>query len=324
MPIDAIDLRYTAPAACVDAPAFREGLLGLPRLPGAAPQGATITITITERDGGFIGDLRVEHSDGTTTARQVTSPRCDEVSDALELVAAVALGLDSTPLARPAPRPPAHPEKTGGQETGRPVSPPIASSPAVATAPPASPSPRWRFTGAVRGALLDGLGPRLEIAPEVALGVTLDAPGVFAPSFELSGTWATSGSIETSAGAATLTLWGGAVAACPVRIALGSRFAARPCAEVSAGVIAGSASGANVAPAPAQTEPRLALTPLVRLDWLVSRWFSVEAEAGPSFELSGDHFYFATTSSANSVQTPVYDLASVGSVTRLGVVVPWP
>jgi hypothetical protein len=315
MPIDAIDLRYTAPAACVDAPAFREGLLGLPRLPGAAPQGATITITITERDGGFIGDLRVEHSDGTTTARQVTSPRCDEVSDALELVAAVALGLDSAPLARPAPRPPVRAEKMGEQATGRPVASPVAAAP---------PPPRWRFTGAVRGALLDGLGPRLEIAPEVALGITLDAPGFFAPSFELSGTWATSGSIETSAGAATLTLWGGAVAACPVRIALGSRFAARPCAEVSAGVIVGAATGANVVPAPAQTEPRLALTPLVRLEWLVSQWFSVEVEAGPSFELSGDNFYFATTSSSSSVQTPVYGLASVGSVTRLGVVVLWP
>jgi hypothetical protein len=318
MPIDAIDLRYTAPATCVDAPAFREGLLGLPRVPGAAPQGATITITITERDGGFTGDLRVEHSDGTTTARRVTSPRCDEVSDALELVAAVALGLDSAPLAQPAPRPTVHLEKTGEQKNGRPASLPVAPAPSTPS------SPRWRFTGAVRGALLDGLGPRLEIAPEVALGITLDAAGFFAPSFELSGTWATSGSIETSAGAATLTLWGGAVAACPVRIALGSRFAVRPCAEVSAGVIVGSASGANVVPAPAQTKPRLALTPLVRLDWLVSRWFSLEAEAGPSFELSGDNFFFATTSSSNYVNTPVYQLASVGSVTRLGVVVLWP
>jgi hypothetical protein len=311
MPIDAIDLRYSAPATCVDAATFREGLFALPRLPSAPSRGATIIITITEGDGRFTGDLRVEHSDGTATARRVTSPRCDDVSDALELIAAVALGLDSTPLARPSPPPSVHAVEPRGHESGRSTASP------VIPAPPAPPPPRWRFTGALRGALLDGLGPRLEIAPEVALGITLDAQGLLAPSFELSGTWATSGSIATSAGTATLTLWGGAVAACPVRIALGRRFAVRPCAEVSAGVISGSASGANVVSA-AATEPRVALTPLIRLDWSLSESFSLEAETGPSFELSQDHFFFEPSG------TPVYDLPAVGSVTRLGVVVQWP
>jgi hypothetical protein len=298
---EAVHVRYSAPAACVDAAAFRARLLALPVSPGTAqPRGATIVVTITEREAQFEGEITVVHADGTTTARRVSSARCDEVSDALEFVAALALGLDSTPLSRPPPPPPP-PAETSSRPGARPA-----------------PSAHWQLLGALRVTLLGGAGPPLELAPDVAVGVALDAPGLLAPWFELSGTWATSGNVVTSSGVAALTLWQGALAACPVRIALGAGFAVRPCAQLSAGAISGSGSGANVVSGPAQTELRVTVAPLARLEWKLHDRFALEGEAGPDFEVSRARFYFAPGGAE------VYSAPVVGSITRVGVVFLWP
>ena len=98
----ALALEFTAPEACIDAATFRERLAALPASPGRTEPPRRVTIVITRHDDLFTGALRVEHANGSTTDRQVTSTRCDEVSDALAFVAAVALGLDYAP---PPPRP---------------------------------------------------------------------------------------------------------------------------------------------------------------------------------------------------------------------------
>lgn len=304
---ETIQIRYSAPPACVDAATFRERLLALPVTPGAPPpRGATVAVTISggppgEREAGFTGAITVAHPDGTTTARQVTSASCEEVCDALAFVAALALGLDSSPLALPSPRP-------------APLRP---GTPAPPEVPPVAP-PRWRFLGAIRGALVSGAGPSFELAPDVALGVALDAPGLLAPTIELSGTWTTSGDIVTSGGVAVLTLWQAGLEACPLRLALGGGFALRPCAQLSAGVLRGSGSGKNVVPAGAQVAPRLTAAPLLRVEWRPNGWFGVEGEGGPDFEITRDRFFFEPGGAE------VYAAPVVGSVTRVGVVLLWP
>src|SRR5262249_30267859 len=156
-----------------------------------------------EKDGAFAGEVRIAHADGTSTVREVTSARCDEIAEALELIAALALGLDSAPKTAD---PPAAPK------TADPPAAPPRTAPADATPDavrPAEPA-RVRFVGAVYGGIAGNVGPRAAFAPSVAIGVRLDRPGLFAPELDLSGTWAQSGAIETSLGRATLTLVEGA------------------------------------------------------------------------------------------------------------------
>jgi hypothetical protein len=297
--------RYTAPPACIDAATFRQRLAAIPVAPNTAPaQGTTIAITISERGGVFTGDVAVDHADGTTIQREVSSARCDEVVDALELVAALGLGLERPPAAPPPPPPP----------------PPV-PVPSPAPSPPLAEAPaeaHWQFRGALRLALLSGAGPNFEPGPDVALGIVRDAPGILAPSFEISGTWATSGNIQKEAGNAVLTLWGGALAACPLRFALSAGFGVRPCAQLAVGALSGSGSGTNVAQSAASVEPRVTVAVLVRLEWQLSGWFSLEAEAGPNFEISRDRFYFEPSGAE------VYTAPVLGSLIRFGGAIRWP
>ena len=297
-------LTYAAPAACIDAASFRARLLSLPVAPGATPPRApSLVLTIEEKDGRFVGVLRVTHADGGSMERTVASGRCDEVSDALEIIAAVALGLRAPP-----PRSP--------QVASPSPSLPLASPPQ----PPSLPRSRarWRFMGALRAGLVSGAGPDLEVTPSVALGLTLDRDGLLAPSFEIEGAWATSGNVVTSNGVAVITQWAGGAAACPLRVAMGSSFVLRPCLEVMAGVLSGSASGTNVAPGPADVAPWLSLAPLARAEWRWNDVLSMEIEGGPAFELLRDRFFFRPTG------TTVYSVPTAGAVGRLGVVVRWP
>jgi hypothetical protein len=311
-----LPLELTAPEGCIDAPTFRERLTALPASPGKTEPPRRVTIVITHQGDLFTGALRVEHASGDTTERQVTSARCDEVSDALTFVAAVALGLDYVPP--PPPRPPQ--PLPASPPPRRPPPPrerdatPAAAEPAVLTG-----RTRWRFTGAVRGGLLGGAGPSLEPALSVAVGLALDNGGLLAPSFEVSGTWATSGSSTTVAGTTgTLTLLDGALGICPVRVPITHGLALRPCGEAAFGALSGSGTGSSVVGHGSHVEPWMALTPMARAEWQIGKHFMLEIETGPEFQLYRDRFYWSPSGS------PLYTVPSVGSLTRLGAVVVWP
>ena len=293
-----LPLQYAAPAACPSADVFRARLLERPVAEGnATPRGLRLDVTITETAGAFDGEVHVTHADGTATVRRVSSTRCDEVTDALELVAAIALGLDARPIDRAPPPPPRH--------EAPPPSPPAAP-----------PSSRWRLGAALRGALLTSVGPRTELAPDVALQLALDARGALAPLFEVSGTWAPSGNITAAEGVATIALWAGALTVCPVRLAFGS-FSVRPCAEVSAGAFVASATGPNV-DGGSLTALRVAAAPLARLEWEIADHFGIEGEGGADFELVREHFFF------EPLGTNVFTSPTAGALARLGVFVRWP
>jgi hypothetical protein len=255
-------------------------------------------VALSEAPSGFTGEIRVLSASGGATTRRISAAECDEVEGALELVAAIALGLDTRPAVRPASPPP---------------------SPSPEPAPPPAPSrvpPRWRLGAALRGALLTSVGPRVEFAPDVALQATVEARGLFAPTFELSGTWATSGDLSAPEGTATLTLWAGALTVCPLRLAVG-HFSARPCAEVSAGALVGSAKGPNVEGG-SLTATRMAVAPLARLEWALVDTVGLEAEGGAAFEIDRARFYF------EPLGTNVFTSPVAGALGRLGVFVRWP
>jgi hypothetical protein len=306
-PEDKIPLRYTAPTTCDEAATFRARLDALPASPGAASKrGDTLVITITRAGGIYTGGLHLTRADGTAADRTVVSERCEDVSEALVFVAALALGLAPPQPAHQAP-PPASPRDS---------LPPDALH--VAPDRPARPPSRWRFLGALRGAVLSGVGPAIELAPEVAVGVMRDARGLLAPTFELSGTWATSGSIVTSDGTAVVTLWGGTAATCPIRLELGAGFAVRPCAELNGGLLAGSASGAGVSPGPGKAVPWVAAGATLRIEWRFGAFFAIEAEGGANYEFLRSRLYFTPSG------TDVYRVPDVGTASKLGIIFLWP
>jgi hypothetical protein len=290
-------LDFSAPPACVDASTFRARLLALPASPVKTEPPRAMTIRVAESDDTFTGELQVEHADGTTTVRQVASAHCDEVTDALEFVAALALGLDARPPT-PTPTPTPRPEPTW--------------------------APRhWRVFAAAYAEIAGAAGPNVEFAPQLALGTMLDAPGLFAPELELSGTWATSGTFATTLSppaSATLTLLDAALAGCPLRFDVGLGLGFRPCAALQLGALRASSS---LAGSTDQVQPWLAAAVLARAEWRVGRYFMVGVDGGAVFPILHDDYFF-TNVAANPSRTTVYDVPRIGGIARLGAAVLWP
>jgi hypothetical protein len=294
-------IEFSAPPSCVDAATFRAHLSALPMSPERTEPPQAVTVRIAESDGGFSGEIVVKHHDGTTTARRVESPRCDEVSDALEFLTAFALGLEKAPPPAPSPPPQA------------PAAAPVPLPKAVLAT-----GPRWRFLAALRGALVSSAGPNAEPAAELAVGIVLDEPGWLAPAFELSGARAASQGVSNPAGTATLTLSTGAATACPARIALGPGLAFRPCAKVEVGALSASGTGTGSSTPTTRVEPWVTLAPVARLEWFPARALGLQVESGPDFHLDHARFYFVPSN------TPAYPVPDVGSMTKVGLVVLFP
>jgi hypothetical protein len=297
--LQSLPLDFSAPAACIDAATFRAHLLALPASPHKTEPPRAISVRVVEQQGTFAGELRIAHADGTTTVRQVTSAHCDEITEALEFVAALALGLDHAHGAAAAP-PPNEPHEAARSEPA-----------------PVQARPRVRFIGAVYGGLVSNVGPRLDVAPSVAIGVMLDRPGLFAPEVALSGTWAASGAIATSLGSATLTLVDAALAGCPLRLALGAGLALRPCAELELGALTADATAPNLQGPSRQVRPWSAAAALARAEWQVGNYFMVAAEGGAVFPFLYDRFFFTPG-------TEVYSVTPVGAAVKLGAAVVLP
>ena len=305
--LPALPLDFSAPAACIDVSTFRAHLAALPPSPHGTELPRAIRVRVVDREGSFTGELVITHADETTTRREVTSGRCDEVTEALEFVAALALGLEharanAAPSSTPAPSAPPKTEPSYATES-------------TIAAP--APHARVRVLGAVAAGLVSNVAPRAGFAPSVAIGLMLDGPSFFAPEVELSGTRAASGTIETSLGSAKMTLLDAALTACPVRVRLGSAFALRPCAELQIGALSADASASSLSGAKTQVRPWSAAAALARAEWSISASFVVRAEGGAVFPLLYDRFYFTPS-------TDVYSVEPLGAVARVGAAIVLP
>ena len=289
--------------SCAEGATLRDRLGALRPVPGGKEPPKRVQARVAEAGGTFVGEVRVTYADGTETSRSFASVRCDEVSDAIELVTTLAFGLDARAIDR--------------------APPPVVPAPRDAEADKAVPPPRertrWRFTGALRGDLVSGVGTGVQVGPDVALGAFPDRRGPLAPTVELSFLWTTSGA-ETvpQVGTVTLTLTRGAVTGCPVRLTLASGLSVKPCVEVAAGVIAGTATGLAVTAGTSAHEPWLAIAPLARVEWAFGRHLGVMADAGPDLRVLHDQFVFVPSG------TVARDVPRVGSIVRAGLMATFP
>ena len=154
---DAPQLEFVGPPGCPDAAYFAQRIAsrrGRPRDASASQPGLVVRAMVTRTNRGAMGRLTFLEPGRSTTERTVAAPDCREVTDALALIAAIALDRRLRSVTGEATgdahadreRPPTSPPDTAPAGTpGAP--PPTAPAPAAAvggetaTAPPASGGP---------------------------------------------------------------------------------------------------------------------------------------------------------------------------------------
>ncbi len=286
---------YVAPSQCPTGDAFLSTLRSLPPTRGVnlAPLDS-VRVRISAEGSRFIGRLIVEERDHTTSTRIIAGAACDDLADTLLFLAALAMGLavvDPPKITAMRPRPP--------------------------TLTPTTPKPKarspWGVFAGANVTVLSMVGPTLRGAMEPFAAVDFGSARYLAPELRLSFTHATSGTITTPVGTATLGIDAVTFAACPIRFVIaGPRF--RPCIALQVGAIEGQGYGASLADPHTETRPWLVVALPMRLEWLVARSVELGAEVAPLAPLLAHRFYFGP-------DTTVYQLPPVGVSLALGVAV---
>jgi hypothetical protein len=303
-PVAEASFDFSAPAGCIDSATFRGRILKLEASRADVDPPRSVSVRIVEEGDGFAAQLTATHGDGRITTRNVAAADCDAVVEALEFVFAVAFGLDTvaSTKAPPAPIP----------ETAQELPPPTPPTPSLAS----QESARWRPTGAAFAGFVGGLGPRLAFAPSISVGAMFDTRAVFAPAFEITGTWAEGGAVAMPLGTTSLSRLDAAASGCPLRFALGRGVALRPCAELTYGSVRASASGATLVGETTATRPWAAAGAFARAEWRVAPALLLDAQAGATFALLQDRFYFTPS-------TTIYELPLVSGAFKLGAHFVW-
>jgi len=265
----------------------------------------------------------------------VAGKTCAEVVSALALVAALAIdplasiapSISTSPSVSPSPpdsaaKPaPSTPSDDPAARPGeKPLSPPAATPgsdelSSVRRAGP--PSPR---KGAFRGALRGGVSRWSASEPVVfanigaAIEYETGASSFWSPALRLSGARGGSLTVRPASGAARFARTTGALDICPVRWALSSTLALRPCAGFEAGMLDanGIAEGSITHPDRASLA-WVAVREMVRLLGDLGRGWSLEFEAGVSEPLRRDTFHFDTP------DVPITSIPAVEPFAAMGV-----
>jgi hypothetical protein len=172
-------LAYDVPATCPGAVDFvgrvRAHAPGVSLRADGAPAEDRLDIAVEAHDGGHRGRLRRIVSGRSTAAREVEGTRCEEVLDALALIAA--LGLDPTagPRLEAQAAAPAPPRPNGAAAPAEVVPSAFAGATALALFPP-GPMPGLVVGGSVRRAGA-AAGPLLLVSALLAANDVLADPG---------------------------------------------------------------------------------------------------------------------------------------------------
>ena len=283
-PLVAVSLDYSAPASCPDAQAFRQQVLGRTKRVSFAEPAATgplaWSIKIAETSGGSRGTLRVSGEVPSKLERSVKAASCEQVVDALALVAALSVDPDASLTPREKPRPPAPP-------------PPAAPPPAPAPGPPNTAQRAPADTHATKllvGLTLtgrSGIAPRLAWAPRPFVGVSFRSPSGYTWGLLLSA-MQVRGSASVDVGRADFTWTLGRLEVFPVRASFGN-WCLEPALFFEAGQL--RARGVAVTAAQELRRPLFSAGALSRLSLLAFDRLLLEVEGGPIVPLLRDRFY---------------------------------
>jgi hypothetical protein len=265
-----VEIEFTAPPQCPDAGEFlRRVSVRAPHLRGGRP-GETVrhlraSVSLTE--SGAEGLLVAVERDGRTAQRTVRAPDCEQATEALVLI--VALAVDQPPSMDEGAASPSSTLPTGSSvptgsslPTGSPPSgglPPVPSSPPgpatsshVAPAPPVAEAPahgprgmNWAFEGFAGAVGAVGLapGPSMGFAASVGLVGEMPSGGLWAPALSLGYVQTFPSVISDPTGTASFGIHSGLAQACPLALRVLGAGRLRLCAVGEYGVL--SAAGSN-------------------------------------------------------------------------------
>jgi hypothetical protein len=292
---ESVRVDYEGASGCPDAAAFMRSLQArTSRFRQATPdeQARRFLVRVTVVGSTFVGRLEIQSPDGSTATRSVEGITCDEVSDALSLMTALAIDPHAMMVV----------PKAGAKSPGQPAQknpakedsqrlPPVA---AAVVAPPSTPnvSQPWQWSAGALGHLTLGLSPHLGYGGELFVEAEAPASSKLGPAAR-AGIFLNQSDVETSTGAAARFQWALAmVEGCPVRLAvMGQRLSAHPCLAFRLGVIRGE--GRRI------SQPRQMVSfwgdagPVLRLRFAATARLSLEAQGAlvlplyrPTFEIT--------------------------------------
>jgi hypothetical protein len=281
---DPYALAYRAPEGCPTEDQMRAGVTAHVRS-GTRPSGVRIEIEISALDNRFRGELLATDRFGSENRQSVDGSNCGEVARALAFLAGLAVELGER-------------RRADRVSTG---------------APPAAPPPHsFRIAGRILAGVTGGLAN--VPSPMGELGLVLEdvRPRLFAPALEGAILVAGDSQIEGQRGSAELSLLGGRLAACPVRLSKW-KTELRPCAGAAFGEVWGRAT--SVANASAVTEPWLSAELTLALRWFLTSQILAEVEGGAVFPLARPNYAFEF----QPVGQPLYTVPRVTGRIAAGV-----
>jgi hypothetical protein len=195
-----------------------------------------VSVSVHAADSGFVGRLALQRADASRYEREVTGASCDEVTNALAFVLALALGAEN-----PAPTPavtPALPKASEPEPQAKPASPPAPVTTSLSG--PRAPAAEARASSFRLGFGAQG-GERAGLAPRALLfgSAFVQARRTLAPlsgaSFRAGFALAPSVSFTDANGTTEFNWWAGSLELCPLGVRVLGRLEARPCAALDVG-----------------------------------------------------------------------------------------
>jgi hypothetical protein len=259
---DPYQLSYRAPQGCPPEDQLRVDVAAHVRN-GTRPSGVKIRIEIAATGAEFTGELLAADRFGSENRQSLSGRDCAEIAHALAFLAGLAVELGER-------------RRTDLTATAR-SPPPLAPRPFVITG--------WLMAG-VTGGLADVPSP----SGELGVGLESSRQRLFAPGIEGAILVAGDRQIVGQRGTAELSLLGGRLAACPLRLA-SSKVDLRPCAGVTFGQVWARAT--SLMNAPSITEPWLSAEATLAVRWLVTSQIFLEVEGGAVFPLERTSYAFS-------------------------------
>jgi hypothetical protein len=308
---EAIRIEFEAPAQCSDENAFVSQLRARTQRAHIVTAGEqerrAFHLTITASGDAYDGRLLIRSGD-RQASREVTGATCDEVLNALALVAALAIDphastADIAPASAPGPAPEPAPPPT-------PPPTPVASEPK----PPAPEKTSreegtWRVAVGATGGARAGSLPSLSPDGAVFAALSKDR-GAFAPEIRLAYVQALSQTLAPGAGTVAFDFGTARLEACPVRVRW-KDVSVIPCATLEVGSTSASAAGVEN---PESTHRGwYAGGAVARVEWEVTKRVVLEASADVLVPFRHDRFYFGPDN------LTVYETPSLGAAASLGV-----
>jgi hypothetical protein len=314
---EAVRIDYAAPAACPNAAAFLRSIKERTtrfRQATATESARSFRVRVSGLSSSFAGRLEIVGPDDSTAVRNVDSPSCSEVSNALALM--TALAIDPSALvsqSKPADERPTEPASAvEAEQKQRSVPSTMTDSPR--SVPDASTGPPWRWSAGVQGHTTFAVTPDLGYGGDLFVDVEAPDSSALGPAARI-GLFLNQSVVDLPTGPSARFSWiAAALEGCPVRLrAPALRLAVHPCLAVRMGVLSGEGQS--------MTQPKQATSlwsdvgPLLRLRVQVGARVNLEVQGALMLPLYRPTF----TILDNGSDTSAFAVPAVGGSLGIGV-----